>query len=93
MEENGGYLIGVLVGRVSYEIGQPNIWIGAVMQKPPVNANKAGYTVNPIACGWAGAIVEVTSIWSGAVSPKAPKTKKVKCDRPTDRRMDGPNRL
>ena len=40
MEENGGYLIGVLVGRVSYEIGQPNIWIGAVMLKSPMDARR-----------------------------------------------------
>ena len=23
--------------------------------------NKAGYTANPVACGWAGAVIEVTS--------------------------------
>ena len=24
------------------------------------NKNKAGYTATPVACGWAGAIIEVT---------------------------------
>ena len=26
-----------------------------------VEENKAGYTATPVACGWAGALIEVTS--------------------------------
>ena len=36
--------------------------------------NKAGYTATPVACGWAGAVIEV--IWAGTVKPKIPKTLK-----------------
>ena len=28
--------------------------------KTEVEANKAGYTATPVACGWAGAVFEVT---------------------------------
>ena len=39
--------------------------------------NKAGYTATPVASRWAG-------------DPPPKKTKKVKCDGPTDRRTDRP---
>ena len=30
----------------------------------------------PVVCGWAGAIIEVTIIWAGAVRSKTAKTQK-----------------
>ena len=48
--------------------------------------NKAGYTATEVACGWAGAIFEVTSPFRQQQwSPKIKIIKKVKCDQPTDR--------
>ena len=38
----------------------------------PVDENKAGYTATPVACGWAGAVIEDTR-WAGAVRPKTTK--------------------
>ena len=31
-----------------------------IKQKKDIKENKAGYTATPVACGWAGAIIEVT---------------------------------
>ena len=50
-----------------------------------VMENKAGYTVTPVACGWAGAIFEVTKhLGRSGEAKKTKKPKKVKCDRRTD---------
>ena len=39
--------------------------------------NKAGYTATPVACGWAGAIIEVTpSFWQEQWGQKPQKKKK-----------------
>ena len=51
------------VGRSSAGEGHQSIWAGAVLSKSSINAekvNKAGYTATEVACGWAGAIFEVT---------------------------------
>ena len=41
--------------------------------------NKAGYTATPVACGWAGAIIEVTpSFGQEQVGQKPQKNKKSK---------------
>ena len=54
-----------------------------------VNENKARYTATPVACGWAGAVIEVTrSFGQEQWSQKSQKPKKSKVWR-TDRRTDG----
>merc|ERR1719282_506351 len=41
--------------------------------------NKAGYTATPVACGWAGAVIEVTrSFGQEQWSQKSKKTKQKK---------------
>ena len=53
--------------------------------------NKAGYTATPVACGWAGAIFEVT-FWQEQWGQRPQKQKKSKVwwtDRQTDRQTDG----
>ena len=46
----------------------------------------AGYTAIKVACGWAGAIFEVTSPFGQEQwSQKNKIIKKVKCDQPTNR--------
>ena len=56
---------------------------------PPFLKNKAGYTATEVACGWAGAIFEVTRPFRQQQwSPKIKIIKKVKCDRQTDRPTD-----
>ena len=51
--------------------------------------NKAGYTATPVACGWAGAIIEVTNHLGRSSEAKNCKNpKKVKCAGPTDGRTD-----
>ena len=56
-----------------------------------VSNNKAGYTATPVACRWAGAVFEVTwSLRQEQWGHRPQKPKKVKCDRRTDRLMDGP---
>ena len=67
--------------------------------------NKAVYTTDPVAGGWAGAVMiwaEAVMIWAGACSktnfptlkmPKNAKKQSVtdrRTDRPTDRPTDGP---
>ena len=58
--------------------------------------NKAGYTATPVACGWAGAILEVT--WSYGQEPlgqkpqNPQKSKLWRTNGPTDRRTDGPDK-
>ena len=48
--------------------------------------NKAGYTATEVACGWAGAIFEVTRTFGQKQFDQRNKIiKKVKCDRPTDK--------
>ena len=48
--------------------------------------NKAGYTATEVACGWAGAIFEVTRTFGQKQFGQRNKIiKKVKCDRPTDK--------
>ena len=58
------------------------------------NPNKARYTATPVACGWAGAIFEVSgAFWQERYSQKNPKRRKSKVwwtDGPTDGRTDGP---
>ena len=52
-------------------------------------SNKAGYTATQVACGWAGAMFEVTRPFGQEQwGPKIKIIKKVKCDRPTDRPTD-----
>ena len=52
--------------------------------------NKTGYTATPVACGWAGAVIEVTDYLGRSSDAKNPKDpKKVKCDGRTDQRTDG----
>ena len=47
--------------------------------------NKGGYTATEVACGWAGAIFDVTrSFRQDHYSPRNKIIKKVKHDRPTD---------
>ena len=53
-----------------------------------VDKNKAGYPATPVACGWAGAIIEHLGRSSKAKNPI--NAEKVKCDGRTDRRTDGP---
>ena len=60
--------------------------------------NKAGYMATPVACGWAGAVSEVTLLFGqGSVAKDQKKTKKVMCDGekegPTDGPMDGQSRV
>ena len=54
------------------------------------NKNKAGYTPTPVACGWAGAVSEVTWSFGQEQWGQRPEKlqKKVKCDGRTDRRTD-----
>ena len=40
-----------------------------------IRKNKVGYTATPVACGWAGAVFEVTIIWAGAVRSMTTKNK------------------
>ena len=58
--------------------------------------NKAGYTATPVACGWAGAVIEVTrSFGQEQWSQKSQKPKKSKVwrtDGQTDGPMDGPTK-
>ena len=49
---------------------------------------KAGYTTTPGACGWAGAVIEVTRSFEQEQWSQKPQTK-VKCDRQTNRPTDG----
>ena len=52
--------------------------------------NKAGYTATPVACGWAGAVIELLEHLGRSSEAKDRKNiKKVKWG-PTDRRTDGP---
>ena len=47
--------------------------------------NKAGYTATPVACGWAGAIIEVSGAFGQEQFRQKPiNAKKVKCDGQTD---------
>ena len=59
--------------------------------------NKAVYTANEVACGWAGAVMKKAypSIWVGAVTQKPPITPKklTRTDQLTDRPTDGHSRL
>ena len=58
-----------------------------------VMLNKAGYTATPVACGWAGAVIELTKAFGQELlAQKAQKrrkgkkgTSKERTDRPTDR--------
>ena len=55
--------------------------------------NKAGYTATLVACGWAGAVLEVTR--ASGQEPYAQKAKKRRksnkgTNRPTNGRTDGP---
>ena len=53
--------------------------------------NKAEYTATPVACGWAGAIFEVTRPFGQEQWGQRIKIiKKVKCDGPTDQPTDRP---
>ena len=55
--------------------------------KAKENKNKAEYTATKVACGWAGAILEITKPFGQEQRGQRNKIiKKVKCDRPTDRR-------
>ena len=48
--------------------------------------NKAGYTATEVACGWAGAIFEVTRpLGQEQCGQRNKIIKKVKCDRRTDK--------
>ena len=61
-----------------------NFVLGAIKNK-----NKAGYTATPVACGWAGAIFEVTRPFGQEHwGHKNEITKKVKRDQPTNRPTD-----
>ena len=53
--------------------------------------NKAGYTATTVACGWAGAVFEVTKAFGHEQRAKDRRNimNKVKCDGRTDGRMDG----
>ena len=51
-----------------------------------IRKNKAGYTATEVACGWAGAIFEVTRPFGQ--EPKIKIIKKVKCDRRTKRGVE-----
>ena len=45
----------------------------------------------PVACGWAGAVSEVTLLFGqGSVAKDQKKTKKVMCDGEKEGRTDGP---
>ena len=60
-----------------------------------ISAKKSGYTATPVACGWVGAIFEVTIAFGQEQWGQRPqKNKKIKfdgrTDGPTDRRTDGP---
>ena len=51
--------------------------------------NKAGYTATQVACGWAGAIFEVTRPFGQEQwGPKIKIIEKVKCDQQTDRQTN-----
>ena len=51
--------------------------------------NKAGYTATEVACGWAGAIFEVTRPFGQELGGQNNKIiKRVKCDQPTNRPTD-----
>ena len=52
-----------------------------------VTENKAGYTATPVACGWAGAVLEKVTRAFGQEqwAQKAQKKKVVKRGPPTDR--------
>ena len=50
--------------------------------------NKAGYTAIPVACGWTGAIFEV----SGSLAKEPMNAKKVKCDGLAYGRTDAPTK-
>ena len=53
--------------------------------------NKAGYMATKVACGWAGAIFEVTRLFGQEQQGQKIKIiKKIKCDQPTaNGQMDG----
>ena len=52
--------------------------------------NKAGYTVTPVACGWAGTIFKVSGAFGQErYSKKTMNTEKVKCDGLMDGQTDG----
>ena len=62
----------------------PNIFFN--VQKYHKQKNKAGCTATPVACGWAGAIFEVTIPFGlEQQGQKIRIIKKVKCDQQTDR--------
>ena len=51
--------------------------------------DKAGYTAIPVACGWAGAIVELTRAFGQEqYGQRIKNIRKVKCDRPSNRPTD-----
>ena len=52
--------------------------------------NKAGYTATPVACGWAGAIFEISGAFGQERYSQKPhkRQKKVKCDGRTNGRTD-----
>ena len=59
------------------------------MRSSNVYENKAGYTATPVACGWAGAIIEVSGTFGQEQKGQTPNNaEKVKCDGRTDERTD-----
>ena len=48
--------------------------------------NKAGYTATPVACGWAGEVIEVTRSFGQEQRPTPPPKKKLSV---TNRQSDG----
>ena len=74
----------------------PNLWTTNIRQKMFFNKintliNKAGYTATPVACGWAGAVLEKVTRPFGQELKKLKNAENVTrgpTDRPTDRRID-----
>ena len=57
-----------------------------------MTANKVGYTATQVACGWTGAIIELTTPF-GQEQCQKKIIKMVKFDQPTNRQMDGQSRV
>ena len=50
-----------------------------------ISLNKAGHQATPVACGWGGAIFELTRAFGQEQYGQKIKNIKKKCDQPTDR--------
>ena len=69
-------MVNVLSMRFGERVNFIAVFFLVLIKIRTTNYNKAGYTATPVACGWAGAIMEVTRSFGREQQCQKPKTLK-----------------